>query len=821
MWAPSEQQHTTPDPRDEKMTVLATAAELNSYLTSGRVNGEFVTDGIIELKAGVNFGSIVLKGSEAFLSDDNPITFVTDADNPASLSGVKLYGAKNVTFDGIHFDYTHPTGKDVKKADFIVGTAADGLVPENITFLNCMFEGGTGGALDGKYDGYPAGTGLRVFDAINVKVIDCTFDSWFQAITFRGVSETEENGSIIKGNEVTNNSNDGIVVAASVFESSGLSIEENYLHDFATLPDLDSASDLHPDFIQVQSSNNTTVNGVRTHIEDTKPITNLTIKNNILDTGTTGQTWTQSIFIRNQAVDAYGAGDEMLYRDFLIEGNLIRNAHLHGITFGHVDGITVRQNTLLQNIEILDIADGDSPSKREFVPQINVGEGVSDLEIEQNILPAAFAWSGLSNSNLLIQRSDPDAAIAYYDDVFVNGTSDNSVAAPQITVVQGGPGDVVGLGADLAFLADIEAVTRNLSEDFNSIQGSNGDDTLLGSDEADLIHGNAGDDRIFAKDGDDQINGGTGNDNLQGQVGDDTINGEAGNDRIDGGTGADLVYGGEGNDTIAGRSGNDTIDGGAGGDKLTGGDNDDVITGGAGTDTLFGGSGNDSLDGGDNFDRLYGRDGDDTLSTGEGDGGDIDNLAYGGLGNDLIIGGTGKDRLYGEIGNDTLNGAAGDDLLNASVGNDLISGGAGNDRLIAGTGSDTLDGGADDDTLFGGDDNDMLNGGAGDDRIDGQNGSDVVTGGAGADSFIWAHGAASDGDADVITDLDFAEDWLIIRSFGDNPTAYVDSAAELYGLGFAGLTVTDQGSDTLLTVNEGATEHTLLLVGISDPFEQG
>ncbi|TYL84331.1 VCBS domain-containing protein [Bradyrhizobium cytisi] len=63
------------------------------------------------------------------------------------------------------------------------------------------------------------------------------------------------------------------------------------------------------------------------------------------------------------------------------------------------------------------------------------------------------------------------------------------------------------------------------------------------------------------------IQGTAGNDVLVGGAGIDTIDGREGNDQISGGAGADQLFGGAGNDRIAGNAGNDHIDGGAGFDR--------------------------------------------------------------------------------------------------------------------------------------------------------------------------------------------------------------------------------------------------------------
>jgi len=71
----------------------------------------------------------------------------------------------------------------------------------------------------------------------------------------------------------------------------------------------------------------------------------------------------------------------------------------------------------------------------------------------------------------------------------------------------------------------------------NTIIGSTDDDTIPGTDLADLI-------RLYY--GDDQANGGKGNDKIYGDAGDD------------------LLYGGDGNDTLYGGADDDQLFGDAG-----------------------------------------------------------------------------------------------------------------------------------------------------------------------------------------------------------------------------------------------------------------
>jgi hypothetical protein len=123
------------------------------------------------------------------------------------------------------------------------------------------------------------------------------------------------------------------------------------------------------------------------------------------------------------------------------------------------------------------------------------------------------------------------------------------------------------------------------------ITGSNGNDTINGTNQGDTIStGN----------GNDTVNGGSGNDVITGGNGNDVLNGGGGNDLIIGGNGNDTLNGGSGSDILIAGNGNDTLDGGSGSDLLTaGGGNDiliyrasenvgsvDVYDGGDGQDTL-------------------------------------------------------------------------------------------------------------------------------------------------------------------------------------------------------------------------------------------
>ena len=106
------------------------------------------------------------------------------------------------------------------------------------------------------------------------------------------------------------------------------------------------------------------------------------------------------------------------------------------------------------------------------------------------------------------------------------------------------------------------------------IIGTDGDDTITGSNQADCIVGGGGNDHLIGGNQGDVLLGGDGDDVLNGGGGDDA-NGNSG------GNGKDWLYGGAGDDQLYGSNGGDHLDGG---DDVHG----DVCVGGNGPDTFVG-----------------------------------------------------------------------------------------------------------------------------------------------------------------------------------------------------------------------------------------
>lgn len=239
-----------------------------------------------------------------------------------------------------------------------------------------------------------------------------------------------------------------------------------------------------------------------------------------------------------------------------------------------------------------------------------------------------------------------------------------------------------------------------------------------------------------------------------GGQGDDTMNGNGDGNLLVGGQGADLLFGNAGNDFLIGEARNtnfvrayqgtnpnfdpalalNPLEATIGGSYASdGGGTNDQLYGGDGADVLSGGSGADLLDGGD------GRDWASYLSQDPGVGVVLS----------LLGGGTAGD-------------AAGDvfvsiENVQGSGGSDTIIGDGKINRLLGMSGADVLTG-------LGG--NDTLDGGGGRDTLAGSSGADELTGGDAEDVFVFS-GSGTLRFVDTITDMQtgFDQIWLSAETF--------------------------------------------------------
>lgn len=232
-----------------------------------------------------------------------------------------------------------------------------------------------------------------------------------------------------------------------------------------------------------------------------------------------------------------------------------------------------------------------------------------------------------------------------------------------------------------------------IDSQFVPMEGTEGNDSILGYDSNDVIFGYGGDDIISGRGGDDVLVGGAGNDKLYGGAGNDVYIWETGH-------GSDRINDGEGVNVL--RFGDGVLPDGV---KITRDANNLYFRMGKEgvvcVENWFHNEKNrlgsvEFADGTswtvqDVEDRIVDisidapTEGDDVLI-----GTPLDDVIDGLGGNDVIYGGDGNDLLIGNKGRDILRGEAGDDTYfwNLGDGNDIIEDDQGSNRLEFGPGID-------------------------------------------------------------------------------------------------------------------------------------
>ena len=278
---------------------------------------------------------------------------------------------------------------------------------------------------------------------------------------------------------------------------------------------------------------------------------------------------------------------------------------------------------------------------RDSVP-ITVGDGcvIDDTDAAICVPGSAQARYSLGNGRDVMRYLAPHAArvdMGADDDTYFGALRDDSIGTNGL-VVQ--PADVIsGSGNDLVTYQSAQGGVRvsldgqfndgnrgqeNIRPDAEHIVGSNGIDTLIGSNDPNKVEqftGLAGNDTLEGLDGTDFFNEGSvpsGADTFRGGAGIDRINyaqrttpvrvdmaslqrnsGAAGEgDFIDPNT--NDAIGSTAGDTMIGGSGANEFRGSAGADRLEGRGGPDHLMGESGADTLLGGTENDVLDTADN-----------------------------------------------------------------------------------------------------------------------------------------------------------------------------------------------------------------------------
>lgn len=369
--------------------------------------------------------TILLAGGEYGMSriratDEMPLNFpdgVTiasaNADDPAVFTGLSVSGGRNLTFDGIVFDYRFAEG-DESWTNTFGFFDVDGL-----TVRNCIYDGDLAQGVSADEDGFGFGTGLIIRGCEKF-----TFENNEMFQFWKGIKVFESEDVILRGNDIHSMRMDGINFA----EVEKILIEDNYIHDFkcTTLP-WD-----HSDMIQAWTVNSD------------QPSRDIVIRGNTLDIGHGDST--QSIFLGNSVVDSGQAGAEMNYQNVTIQDNLIVNGSTHGISLGASTSVVVSGNTVVH-------ADGsrtDGLDSAVEIPRISISAHSQNVKVTDNIVAAVLTdrqgnlppdWT-IAN-NLFVQDTNP-SALNHYQTIFVSSSIDSHDFIPLTN------GPAVGLGLPFA-----------------------------------------------------------------------------------------------------------------------------------------------------------------------------------------------------------------------------------------------------------------------------------------------------------------------------------------------------------------------------------
>lgn len=364
-----------------------------------------VPDGGVMSLPGGDWGTLTLRESGP------SVIRSTDPSNPAVFSRIFIKGVEGLRLENLSMKYDWNPEDPIRVRSFEIIESRD------ITLSGLHIAGDVARAGPATDRGFPWGIGLSIQYSQDVTLENSEITTFHRGLAVRGSDRV----AILK-NDIHGLRMDGMNFAAV----KDVRIVGNHIHDFARSMD----SKDHSDMIQFWTN------------KTDRPNTGIVIRDNVLNSGQGG--FTQSIFMRNEEVDRGRAGPEMFYRNVLIEGNVIVNAHRHGITLGESSDVTIRGNTLVHNTQ----SAGDDSIRDLWLPRISVADSSQDVVIEGNI--AAYipdSRSGWRVTNNLEVQPYARMQSGFYDQVFMGAPQDDPADLASYTPRPGGPADRPGLGA--------------------------------------------------------------------------------------------------------------------------------------------------------------------------------------------------------------------------------------------------------------------------------------------------------------------------------------------------------------------------------------
>ncbi len=306
-----------------------------------------------------DYGPLLLRGGGG--TPEAPILLRSaDAANPAKFDAMNLRNVQYLVLQDLTFDYMFADEDDADLRPFQVIECA------GIAIRDSLFDGDLGPVIADGTDRLPTAFGLSVRDTQGFELSGSEI-----RLFLRGGVFAQSSDLVLRDNVVHSIRSDGL----NFVGVQRVQIEDNTIRDFLRSPDLID----HSDMIQFWTAGSKA------------PSTDIVIRDNVLNSGM--GLYTQSIFMRNELVDRGSAGLDMFYRNVVIEGNVIINAHLHGISIGETNGLTIRNNTVVRNV----LSSGRDANPSLWTPQIRVAEASRNVQILRNAVARITGAAGKSD----------------------------------------------------------------------------------------------------------------------------------------------------------------------------------------------------------------------------------------------------------------------------------------------------------------------------------------------------------------------------------------------------------------------------------------
>lgn len=279
-----------------------------------------------------------------------------DPSKQATITGLDLRDAQKLTFDNLHFEFKG-TPASQWQYDVYVRNSKD------IAFVDSVFKGIASGFGNEKV----APSMLSVEGSDNVRFHGNEISHYWH-----GIESWRSTHLSYTDNDFHHMQADGMRFA----QVQGVTVDGNWMHDF--LGSLGSLN--HNDYMQFWTASTTA------------PSRDIVIRGNIL---ANGGPQSQAIFFRDELGDSGSTATR--FKNVLIEENYIYNNHLHGITIGNADGLTIHGNTLgvMPNGQYnmtsqINVSNSTAVSVTDnFVPNVVVS-GSDVLANFSNVRPAAL-----------------------------------------------------------------------------------------------------------------------------------------------------------------------------------------------------------------------------------------------------------------------------------------------------------------------------------------------------------------------------------------------------------------------------------------------